>query len=215
MIIFQKPCHWKFYPAYINLYKQPIKSDLTGWWLVANSVFCNLQSFLGSCKKIFGLFCTTYKEKNRYFSCIFILKTKKFSRREFRGASRCIYLFTYYLNLAFWMFIIAEILSSTYKIENFSRFLGQNTYFKHVFGHFKPIFQWGLHTKKHIFWRYKKVSVQKFFWDFLYMYKGGLCKKTLIGNIIWYPSFQVNIKVYHFIPETRIFFKFIQILLLK
>jgi len=23
----------------------------------------------------------------------------------------------------------------------------------------------------------KKISVQKIFWDFLYMYKGGLCKK--------------------------------------
>jgi len=26
----------------------------------------------------------------------------------------------------------------------------------------------------------KKFSVQNFFWDFLYMYKGGLCKKTLV-----------------------------------
>jgi len=32
-------------------------------------------------------------------------------------------LFTYYLNLAFWMFKIAEILRSTYKIEHCSRFL--------------------------------------------------------------------------------------------
>jgi len=44
-------------------------------------------------------------------------------------AQRRIYLLTYFLNLAFWMFKIAEILSSTYKIEQFSRFLGQNTHF--------------------------------------------------------------------------------------
>jgi len=43
--------------------------------------FCQWQSFLRHCKKIFGLFCTTFKEKNRYFSCIFIVKTEKFSRR--------------------------------------------------------------------------------------------------------------------------------------
>jgi len=44
-----------------------------------------------------------------------------------RAAS--IYLHIIYLNLAFWMCKIAEILSSTYKIEHFSTFLGQNTHF--------------------------------------------------------------------------------------
>jgi len=30
----------------------------------------------------------------------------------------------------------------------------------------------------------KKFSVQKFFWDFLYMYKGGLCKKNTGQKLI-------------------------------
>jgi len=48
--------------------------------------FCNLQSFLGSYKKILDFF---------------VQRTKK---------ARRIYLFTYYLYLAFWMFKIAESL---------------------------------------------------------------------------------------------------------
>jgi len=87
------------------------------------SVFCQWQSFLGHCKKNFGLFCTTYKKIDTFHAFSY-LKLK-----NFRSASRRIYLFTYYLNLAFLMFKIAEILSSTYKIEHFSRFLGQNTHF--------------------------------------------------------------------------------------
>jgi len=31
-------------------------------YIGSNNVFCNLQSFLGSFKKKFGLFCTTYKK---------------------------------------------------------------------------------------------------------------------------------------------------------
>jgi len=34
----------------------------------------------------------------------------------------------------------------------------------------------------------KKFSVQKNFWDFLYMYKGGLCKKNTAHNSKFYNS---------------------------
>jgi len=62
--------------------------------------FCNLQSFFRLIQKNFWTFLYNVQRKNRYFS----------------------YLFTYYLNLAFWMFKIAESLSYTYKIEHFQDF---------------------------------------------------------------------------------------------
>jgi len=80
------------------------------------------------------------------------------------------------------MFKIAEILSSTYKIKPFSRFLGQNSIFNMFFDILNRYFKGFFMPKKHIFWRYKKIfSVQKKFWDFLYMYKVGIGRGTFFA----------------------------------
>jgi len=105
---------------------------------IFHAVFFAICKVFKAHTKKFGLFCTTYKEKNRYFSCIFILKT------------------------AFWRFKIAEILSSTYKIEHFSRFLGQNTYFNMFLVDILNRYFKGFYMPKNTFFEdTKKFSVQK------------------------------------------------------
>jgi len=52
----------------------------------------------------------------------------------------------------------------------------------------------------------KKFSVQKNFWDFLYMYKGGLCKKKhwVPGTFTYLPTIYASSwywKIQYFIPH--------------
>jgi len=80
------------------------------------------------------------------------------------------------------MFKIAEILSSTYKIEHFSRFLGQNTYFKHVFGHFKPIL-YGVYMQKNTFFEgTKKIFCAKKFLGLFVHVQRWLVQKNNTGS---------------------------------
>jgi len=148
------------------------------------SVFFQFAKFFRLTKKIWTFLYKVQRKKSILFMHFHTKNWKIFA---------AIYLFTYYLNLAFWMFKIAESLSYTYKIEHFSRFLGQNSisnmFLDILNRYFKGVFM----PKNTFFEGTKKFSVQKIVWDFLYMYKGGLCKKTLlVVPITKYSPFTIS-----------------------
>jgi len=79
------------------------------------------------------------------------------------------------------MLKIAKNSSYRHKIELSLRFSGKNTYFKQLFRHFLFLFYICDFTcEKTLFMAVQKKFCAKIFWDSLYMYKGVLCKKTLL-----------------------------------
>jgi len=125
-------CKWKQLHIYLS------RTDLATKFQALEAIFYLYTVFLPMAKFLTPL-------QNKFWTFLYNVQRKKsilfmhFHTKN-RNFFAAIYLFTYYLNLAFWMFKIAEILSSTYKIEHFSRFLGQIRIFNMFFGHFKPIF---------------------------------------------------------------------------
>jgi len=78
------------------------------------------------------------------------------------------------------MFKIAEILSSTYKIEHFSRFLGQNTHFNMFLDILNRFFK-GVYVPKNTFFEGTKkfFMCKKIIGTFCTCTKVACAKKTL------------------------------------